>query len=177
MEEELLAYLFAAAVNFSGLPAVASRPPIQAMPYKEMLQEVCADLQPESEEAQASYTQCIKQHKMMPSVCGQSAPDTQRYERCMSQRGLMAAYIMEQHRIVFRNELDLNNDTDNSFIVHEFVHALQQHYFGDQLFETCQGVFRAEKQAYAAQQKYLDSRGQLIRVGERLRFVTCGNVL
>jgi hypothetical protein len=175
--DELLSVLFAAAVQFSGLPAISKLPPVQAMPYGAMLQEVCADLKDEIPALRAQYDSCVRSHKIMPLTCAALNYEAGKYDRCMRQGGLMAAYIIEQRRIVYRDELDLENDSDNSFIVHEYVHALQEHYFGDQMFENCQGVMSAEKQAYRAQQRYLQSRGQLLRVGDRLRFVTCNDVM
>lgn len=175
--DELLGFLFAAAVQFSGLPAVEGRPPVQAMPYEEMLQEVCADLEDDAVLSEAQYEGCIRSRRMMPSACDGLGYAAGKYERCTRQKGLVAAYIIEQHRIVYRDELDLNNDADNSFIVHEFVHALQKRHFGDRMFDTCQGVMTLERQAYGAQQRYLESRGQLLRVGDRLRFVTCSDVM
>jgi hypothetical protein len=72
------------------------------------------------------------------------------------------------------DNLDLNDDTDNSYVVHEFVHSLQAQNSGD--FTTCEGVFAAEKQAYETQQKYLKSRSQMRRVGDRLRYITCESI-
>ena len=38
--DELLAYLMAAAVQLSGLPPLAERPPVTPMPYQKMLVEI-----------------------------------------------------------------------------------------------------------------------------------------
>lgn len=179
MDEELLKFLFAAAVRFSGLPAMDERPPIAAMPYQEMLLEICADQKGDARILQAQYDRCLNEHAANPGECGKQKPESQlrQYQQCVSQHGLVAAYLIEQDRIVYRADLDLDSDADNSFIVHEFVHALQRHYFGDRMFETCQGVMFLEKQAYGAQQRYLKSRGQLLRVGDRLRYVTCNDLM
>ena len=40
-------------------------------------------------------------------------------------------------------------------------------------FDTCAGVIAAEREAYSVQQRYLYFRGQMLRVGERLRMVGC----
>lgn len=175
--DELLHLLFAAAVQFSGLPASGGLPPVQAMPYDEMLQAVCADLEEDAARLEAKYEGCVRAHRMLPSACDGLGREAGQHERCTRQQGLVAAYLIEQGRIVYRDELDLDNDTDNSFIVHEFVHALQQRHYGDRLFDTCEGVMTMERQAYAAQQAYLKARGQLLRVGERLRYVTCSDVM
>lgn len=174
--DELLASLLAAAIQFSGLPPIETLPPIQAMPYQAMLVEICADERAEVPMLLAQYRQCAERHRMMTTVCDGLKYEADRQDQCTQQSGLAAVYLIEQRRIVYRNDLDLGNDADNSFLVHEYVHALQSQFFGDQLFETCEGVMAAEKQAYAAQQKYLRSRGQLLRVGERLRWVSCRDI-
>lgn len=175
--DELLGLLFAAAVQFSGLPANDGPPPVQALPYEQMLQEVCADLKGALPHLKAQHQGCVRSHRMRPTVCDGLEHEAGKYARCTHQQGLVAAYIIDQRRIVYRQDLDLGNDADNSFIVHEFVHALQQHHYGDRIFESCRSVMAMERHAYAAQQAYLESRGQLLRVGERLRFVGCGDLL
>lgn len=174
--DELLASLLAAAIQFSGLPPIDRLPPVQAMPYQAMLVEICADERAAVPMLLAQYRQCAEQHRMMTTVCDGLKLEADRHDQCTQQRGLVAAYLIEQRRIVYRNDLNLDNDTDNSFLVHEYVHALQSQYFGEQMFDTCLGVMAAEKQAYAAQQKYLRSRSQLLRVGDRLRLVTCRDI-
>lgn len=174
--DELLTFLFAAAVHFSGLPPTDARPPVQAMPYDKMLVEICADLKAEVRPLLAQYDQCAQSHAMRPSACDDLKSEADHYDQCLRQRGLMAAFIIEEHRIVYRDELNLEDDSDNSFLVHEYVHALQSHRYGDRVFETCAGVMSSEKQAYAAQQRYLQSRGQLLKVGDRLRYITCDDI-
>lgn len=167
--DELLQALFIAAIELSGLPAIETRPPVEAMPYAAMLQVVCADLEaPRAAGAAAEW-------RLPTSLRSDAGPP--RYQDCLAQRGLVAAYLPEELRIVYRDNLDLTDDIDNSFIVHEFVHALQVDQRGSRLFDSCLGVIAAEKEAYAVQQKYLQSRGQLFRVGDRLRFVTCNTIL
>jgi len=80
----------------------------------------------------------------------------------------VAAYIIEQHWIVYHDDLNLGSDADNSFIVHEFVHALQDAYCAGSLFASCAGVIAAEQEAYAVQPRYLHLSGQLLHAGERL---------
>lgn len=167
--EELLSILFAAAVQFSGLPALAQRPAVTAMPYEMMLEELCADLDTETSRMLAQRDRCRREHAMLPRVC--EAPDA--YARCTGQKGLVAAYLIKEQRIVYRDDLDIYDDADNSFLVHEFVHALQDPERDGRLFETCRGALEAERQAYAVQQRYLRSRGLFYRVGQRLRRVRC----
>lgn len=175
--DEMLGLLFAAAVRFSGLPALEVPPPVQAMAYPSMLLAVCADLKAEIPALRKRYDQCARAHRMQPSACDEIRSEMGHYDRCTRQHGLVAAYLIEERKIVYRAELNLEDDTDNSFIVHEYVHALQSQHYGDQMFATCEGVRAAEQEAYDAQQKYLQSRGQLLRVGERLRFVSCRDML
>ena len=174
--EELLAFLMAAAVQLSGLPALAERPQVTAMPQQSMMTEICADLREESKPMLAQYDRCAFEPAVQREKCEEPKSELRPYEQCTSQHGLVAAYIIEQHRIVYRDDLNLENDTDNSFIVHEFVHALQDAYYGGWMFANCAGVMAAEREAYAVQQRYLHSRGQLLRVGERLRMVGCEGI-
>lgn len=178
MDEELLNFLFAAAIRFSGLPPMENRPPLTAMPYREMLLEICADQRADARILQAQYDRCLHEHPADSGECERQHPQRKlrQYEQCIGQHGLVAAYIIEQERIVYRADLDLESDSDNSFIVHEYVHALQRRHLGERLFESCRSVLDAERQAYQAQQRYLQDRGQLLRVGDRLRYVTCDDI-
>ena len=175
--DELLSALFLAAVQLSGLPAIEQRPAAQAMPYALMLQELCAGLKVDVRHAQAERAQCRRLHAMRPEICGDAVAGQRAFLRCSRQNGLVAAYIIEERRIVYRDDLDLELDTDNSFIVHEFVHALQHQHRGDRTFASCSATLAAEQQAYAVQQRYLHARGQMLRVGERLRWVHCDDLL
>lgn len=89
--------------------------------------------------------------------------------------GLAAVYDTTQVRILVRE--DLNPDGDMvaaSFLLHEMVHALQAEKFTeDELFGTCERLFRTEQQAYAAQDAFLKSEGQFFRAGSALRFFIC----
>lgn len=175
--DELLAVLLSAAVHFSGLPAVGEPPAIRALPYASMLREVCADIEQESRDLQTQYRDCARFHPMLPAACDGLRSGAGKYQQCLHQHGLMAAYMLDQHKIVYRDDLDLNNDADNSFIVHELVHALQAHHFGPRIFDSCQSALASERQAYRVQQQYLKSRGQLLQVGDRLWFVTCNDLI
>jgi len=145
--DDIFHILFAAAIQFSHLPPM-DPPPIVGLHRQEMLLQVCNNIK-----GTPDYTDCIQQH------------------------GLVSAYIIEEHRLVYSiDDLDINDDTDNSYILHEYVHALQAHQYGDKIFETCEGTFDMEQQAYTAQQAYLKSRNQMRMVGERLRYISCRNL-
>lgn len=88
-------------------------------------------------------------------------------------RGLVAVYDTERREVLHQDSLDLRDETDQSFIVHEFVHHLQHLAQGDTLFDGCDAVLRAETAAYAAQNRYLAHFKQWRRVGEVLRFTHC----
>lgn len=174
--EELLAWLFMTAIQLSGLPALPERPEVTAVPYPALLREVCGDGLAESRRLLAEYDRCTASHAMRPAVCDELHTAGEPYAECTRQRGLMAAYLVETRRIVYRDDLNLDNDIDNSFIVHEFVHALQDHAQRGSLFDTCADTLAAERQAYAVQQAYLRSRGKMLRVGDRLRQIGCADL-
>jgi hypothetical protein len=88
-------------------------------------------------------------------------------------RSLVSFYSTKEEAIFYIDSLDLGDDTDLSFIVHELVHHLQYSAQGDSLFSTCQKVMTTETQAYAVQNKYLAHFKQWRRVGDAIRFIHC----
>lgn len=88
-------------------------------------------------------------------------------------RTLIAVYDTDRREILYRDTLDLRDETDQSFIVHELIHHLQHRRDGDALFADCPSVMRAETEAYGAQNRYLAHFKQWRRVGEMLRFTHC----
>jgi len=96
-------------------------------------------------------------------------------EQMPSCRGIVALYDMEHNRVLYREDLDMDNDADNSFIVHELVHVLQYHQAGESIYADCPALVRTEQAAYAAQNAYLQRQGQLLRVGRIMRMVSCGS--
>jgi hypothetical protein len=88
-------------------------------------------------------------------------------------RTLIAVYDTDRTEILYRNTLDLRDETDQSYLVHELVHYLQHRRDGDALFADCPRVMQAEFEAYAAQNRYLAHFKQWRRVGEILRFTHC----
>ncbi len=90
-------------------------------------------------------------------------------------RGLVAVYDTDLRRILYVNTLDMSDPTDQSFIVHELVHALQHQQRGDALHASCAAVVESERQAYAVQNRYLTEFRQWQRVGEVVRFMHCAD--
>lgn len=88
--------------------------------------------------------------------------------------GLAAVYDTEKNRVLMLDSLNIENDTDNSFLVHEFTHFLQHSATGDAIFATCEATLATETQAYSVQNRYLRKTGQFARFGEALRFLDCG---
>lgn len=88
-------------------------------------------------------------------------------------RNLQAVFDTEGYRILYLDTLELENASDNSFLVHELVHVLQYRRDGDAIYADCRALLRTESQAYRAQNAYLQREGQLLRVGDMLRFTTC----
>jgi len=90
-------------------------------------------------------------------------------------RGLVAAYDTDRQRIVNRQSLDMGDPTDQSFIVHELVHGLQQREMGAAVEESCESILAAEREAYEVQNQYLTRFKQWQRVGEVMRFTFCNH--
>jgi len=102
----------------------------------------------------------VSQQTMMHVVC-QRADDP---ASCKKRRGLVAAYVPATHTVFYRYDLDLQNDTANSFVVHEFVHVLQHNTKGDRAFYGCANTVYAENEAYTAQRQYLFEHNQVMRI-------------
>ena len=101
---------------------------------------------------------------MRREVCG----DDQ--ESCAN---MAAVFDSDRNRILLRNDLDLDNPGDNSFVVHELVHVLQYHQRGERIFAGCHETLQTEREAYRVQNRYLKREGQFLRFGEALMFMTC----
>jgi hypothetical protein len=87
---------------------------------------------------------------------------------------LVAIFDTADYVILVRDSLDLDITFDNSFLVHELVHVLQFKSRGADIFKDCPTSIRTESEAYKAQNAYLQQEGQFARLGEGLRFATCG---
>jgi len=87
--------------------------------------------------------------------------------------GMVAIFDSDRYQILIRDSLDLDNPSDNSFLLHELVHVLQYKAKGDAIFADCPTTMRTETEAYRVQNRYLGQEGQFLRVGDALAFMTC----
>ncbi|MFZ4553372.1 MAG: hypothetical protein EBS54_05315 [Betaproteobacteria bacterium] len=87
--------------------------------------------------------------------------------------GMVAIFDTDRYQILIRDNLDLDNPADNSFLLHELVHVLQFKAKGDDIFADCPTTMRTETEAYRVQNTYLGLEGQFLRVGDALAFMTC----
>lgn len=87
--------------------------------------------------------------------------------------GLMAALDTNGYRILVDDRLDLNDPTDNSFLVHEMVHVLQMKHSGSSRFTSCRSVIASEREAYDVQNRYLVQNRRPGEQGAMLRYARC----
>lgn len=114
---------------------------------------------------EAPTLQALPEEQLKQIVCAELAEHA-----C---RGLVAAYEPARQRIIYRDTLDMRLPFDRSFIVHELVHWLQ-HRDGQALAGAdCRAVLAAEREAYAAQNRYLHHYQVGARVGTGLKFIAC----
>lgn len=143
---DILVGLMAIATVMTGYPPVAL-PYTRALPYRAMMVLACSD------------------------NAGRDEGETR--EQCESRRGLAAVFIPATQRVIISDELDLDTAIGQSFVLHEYVHALQYGTRGETIFDTCEHLLDSEAEAYAVQQQFLNARRQFIRVGVALRFIDC----
>ena len=86
---------------------------------------------------------------------------------------LVAMYDHVGKRILLRDDLDLNNSADNSFLVHELVHVLEHRVKRARFQSNCIETLRSERQAYRVQNAYLREQGKLERHGYMLSQMAC----
>lgn len=110
--------------------------------------------------------QAVSRAEMQRLVCPEAAP---------SCGAIVALFDTDRYRILYLENLDPENAADNSFLMHEIVHVLQYHQRGEAIYADCSTLLKTEGQAYRAQNAYLRREGQLMRVGEVLRFTTCAS--
>lgn len=101
-------------------------------------------------------------------LAAQSCPD--RSEKCAR---VAAAFEPAEYVIYLRDTLDLEDPSDNSFLVHELVHVLQWKRDGDAVFGSCERALESEREAYRVQNTYLKQQGRLARYGHALTFASC----
>lgn len=108
--------------------------------------------------------QPVSRAEMQRLICPEEAPGC---------GAIVALFDTDHYRILYLAQLDPDNPADNSFLIHEIVHVLQYHQKGEAIYADCTTLLQTEGQAYRAQNAYLRREGQLMRVGEVLRFTTC----
>lgn len=94
-----------------------------------------------------------------------AAPDTCRH--------VQAAYDTQRREILIRDTADLGDAMVRSFLVHEGVHWLQHRERGFANDVGCRAVIAAEREAYAVQRRYLESRVSMIRLPRQLPGLLC----
>jgi hypothetical protein len=108
--------------------------------------------------------QPLPQAALAQRVCGEQARDC---------RGLVAVYDTSRREVAYTDTLDLRDPTDQSYLVHELVHYLQHRHYGERMHLHCEAVLAFEREAYAAQNRYLERFKQWRRVGEVMRYTRC----
>lgn len=108
--------------------------------------------------------QALTQPALAQRVCGEQAREC---------RGLVAVYDTDRREIAYSDTLDLRDPTDQSYLVHELVHYLQHRRHGERMHLHCEAVLASEREAYAAQNRYLERFKQWRRAGEVMRFTRC----
>lgn len=88
----------------------------------------------------------------------------------------VALFDHKKNMIFFREDLIGDPSTSTisaSFIVHELVHVLQYHEFGEKMFDTCQNLYFSELRAYNVQNAYLSSLGSSFKSGDVMKVFRC----
>jgi hypothetical protein len=89
--------------------------------------------------------------------------------------GIVALFDDAGQKIFYLDTLDLDSADDNSFLLHEIVHALQYRQIGAAMYADCDALLRTEAQAYRAQNAYLRREGRLMQTGAVLRISSCAS--
>lgn len=87
--------------------------------------------------------------------------------------GLQAVYDTELNRVLVLEWGRQRGAEWESFVLHEFVHALQYAREGDRMFGDCASRRASEQLAYGAQDAYLQRRGVLLRVSSQMWWWQC----
>lgn len=87
--------------------------------------------------------------------------------------GLQAVYDTELNRVLVLEWGRQRGAEWESFVLHEFVHALQYARDGERMFSDCAARRATEQLAYAVQDAYLQRRGVLLRVSSQMWWWQC----
>lgn len=138
--------LLAVAIQMSGYPPI-DLPDTRVLPYGAMMIVACS------------------------GIPDRHTDETR--EACESRRGLASVFVMQTQRVVISDRLDIETVVGASFVIHEFVHALQYAARGDVLYDTCEHLYETEREAYKVQQRYLTENGVMMQVGRELKYLRC----
>ncbi|MDP2561907.1 hypothetical protein [Psychrobium sp. 1_MG-2023] len=108
----------------------------------------------------------VSNHFMSSEICPTDP------ENC---RNLMGAYDTQAKRILLLSSLvPIEEEISASFLVHEFMHALQnEKRTDDEMFGDCSRLKHSEQEAYHVQNAFLKSQGVLFTAGSGLRMMFC----
>jgi hypothetical protein len=87
--------------------------------------------------------------------------------------GLVAQFDADRAEIRLSTLLDLGDARGRSFLVHELVHVLQHEHRGKAPQHRCEDNLRAEQEAYAVQNAYLEKMRSSERFGRMLMSMQC----
>lgn len=121
------------------------------------------------------YTKVLPYKAMMIAACS-GIPDRhvdETREACESRRRIASAFVMETQRVLISDRLDIESVAGASFVIHEFVHALQYAAKGAAMYDTCEHLYETEREAYHVQQRYLTENGVMMQVGRELKYLRC----
>ncbi len=103
-----------------------------------------------------------------PALVQEVCPD--RPEECDQ---LVAFYDRERGHVLVSSELEMRDASDNSFLVHEFVHVLEARQVGELYQRDCEATLQSERAAYRVQNAYLEREGRSERHGGILAQRVC----
>lgn len=141
-----LTAIFALAIQMSGYPPIPL-PYTKVLPYKAMMIAACS------------------------GIPDRHVDETR--EQCESRRGLASVFVMETQRVLISDRLDIDTVIGQSFVLHEYVHALQFAARGAALYDTCEHLYETEREAYKIQQRFLTENGVMLQVGRELKYLRC----
>lgn len=110
----------------------------------------------------------VSETELRDIVCADGGPG------CM---GLQASFDADGNRILIQEYGAQRGVEWESFLLHEYVHALQHARWGEAIYATCEARRRSEAQAYAVQDAYLRAHRALLRVGRQMVWWHCDETL